>query len=67
MLKKTKDAEIKKVEKDGTMTKDKRRDKMKELRKKRMNAIEALLTPEQKQKSDYMKKVINQHSKVGKE
>lgn len=62
-IKKSNDAEIKKVKDDGTLTEEQRKEKLKELRKQRMDAIEALLTPEEKKKADEMKKEINKRNK----
>lgn len=52
------DAELKKVKEDGALSDEQRKEKIKELRKKRMADIEALLTPEQKTKADAMRKAM---------
>ena len=56
VVKKTNDAEIKKVKSDVTLTEEVQKQKLKELRKQRMNDIEVLITPEQKKEADAMRK-----------
>jgi periplasmic protein CpxP/Spy len=60
-IKKANDEEIKKVKDDAALNEEQKKDKLKELRKKRMADIEALLTPEQKAKADAMRKEMKKN------
>ena len=58
-IKKASDTEIKKIKEDTNLVEADKKDKIKDLRKKRMEAIEALLTPEQKTAADALRKNVN--------
>lgn len=62
-VKKSNDDEIKKVRGDDKLTEEQRKEKLRMLRKHRMDAIEALLTPDQKRKANEMKKEMNKRNK----
>lgn len=58
-VKKAANVEIKKVRQDATLAEDVKKKTLKELNGKRQKDIEALLTPEQKEKADALRKQLN--------
>lgn len=62
-IKKASDEELMKVKADAALTEEQKKEKLKELRKKRMEDIEALLTNEQKAKAEEMRKAIAEKNK----
>lgn len=62
-IKKANDEDVKNVKTDAGLTEVQKKEKLKELRKKRIEAIEALLTADQKKKADELRKAFEAKNK----